>query len=121
MNVGGDGGNGQRGAYTGIHELADFLNHQSLGAIIYDRWIGWQLGYYLGEWTDKRKVYYPTTEAFIAGALDQTDPAPRYLTAPVDQPIASWLDALRAAGFTVTRVYNAPRFVVYELLPPPRL
>ncbi len=121
VNVGGDGGNGQRGAYTGIHELADFLNRQSLGAIIYDRWIGWQLGYYLGEWTDKRKVYYPTTEAFIAGALDQTDPAPRYLTAPVDQPIASWLDALRAAGFTVTRVYNAPRFVVYELLPPPRL
>ena len=121
VNVGGDGGNGRRGVYTGINELADFLNQQSLGAIIYDRWIGWELGYYLGEWTDKRKVYYPTIETLVAGALDQPDPAPRYLAAPVDQPIASWLDALREAGFTVTRVYNAQRFVVYELLPPPRL
>lgn len=118
VNVGGDGGNGRRGVYTGIEEAAAFLNAKPLGAILYDRWLGWELGYYLGEWTDKRKVYYPTIDLLVSGALDQLDPAPRYLPAPIDQPIAAWLDALRAAGFTVTRVYTSARFAIYELLPP---
>lgn len=120
VNVGGDGGNGRRGIYTGIDDVAGFLNSQPLGAIVYDRWLGWQLGYYLGEWTDKRKVYYPTTELLVEGALDQPDPASRYFPAPIDQPIMGWLNALEEANFTVTRVYTSPRFVVYELVPPPR-
>ena len=118
VNVGGDGGNGRRGIYTGIDELAEYLNGKPLGAILYDRWLGWELGYYLGEWTDKRKVYYPTSELLVAGALAQPDPAPRYFVAPVDQPIAAWLSALEGAGFTVTRDYTSARFVVYELIPP---
>jgi len=119
VNVGGDGSGGERGVYTGIDELAAYLNSKPLGAILYDRWLGWELGYYLGEWTDKRKVYYPTTDLLVEGALNQTDPAPRYFPAPINQPITEWLDALRAVGFTITRVYTSTRFVVYELLPPP--
>lgn len=118
VNVGGDGGNGARGVYEGIDALADFLNAQSPGAIIYDRWLGWQLGYYLGEWTDKRLVHYPTPEALAAGALAQHDPAPRYFPVPVDEPVAVWLDALRGSGFTVDQVYATARFAVYRLVPP---
>jgi 4-amino-4-deoxy-L-arabinose transferase-like glycosyltransferase len=108
------------GEHSGIDALAAYLNSRVLGAIVYDHWLGWELGYYLGPWSDKRRVYYPTPDALVAGALLQPDPAPRYFPAPADQPITPWLEALREAGFAITLVYDTPQFVVYELLPPAR-
>ncbi len=104
--------------YSGITTLANYLNGQTLGAVVYDRWLGWELGYYMGQWTDKRRVYYPTPDELVAGALELDDPAPRYLVAPASQPVDDWLDALRAAGFTVEQDYLAEGFVVYRLTPP---
>lgn len=101
--------------YAGIDELAAYLNARPLGAIVYDRWLGWPLGYYLGQWTDKRRVYYPTPEALAAGARAQADPAPRYLVAPIDEALTPWLEALREAGFTTARETQIARFVVYRL------
>lgn len=103
---------------AGIDEAAAFLAGRAPGAIIYDHWLGWELDYYLGQWSDKRRVYYPSPTALAAGALRQPDPAPRYFVAPVLQPHDRWLDALRAAGFNVATVYDDTRFVIYELLPP---
>ncbi|MCC6805436.1 MAG: glycosyltransferase family 39 protein, partial [Anaerolineae bacterium] len=103
--------------YTGILALADYLNSQPPGAVVYDRWLGWELGFYLGEWTDKRRVYYPTPEALVAGARALDDPAPRYLAAPSRERITPWLDALRNAGFTVEQVYLQQSFAVYRLTP----
>ena len=104
--------------YSGITDAADYLNAQTLGAVVYDRWLGWELGYYMGQWTDKRRVYYPTPDQLVAGALALDDPAPRYLVAPSTQPVADWLDALRAAGFSVDQAYQQEGFVVYRLIPP---
>ncbi|MEO8397353.1 MAG: glycosyltransferase family 39 protein, partial [Chloroflexota bacterium] len=104
--------------YTGIILLADTLNQQTLGAVVYDRWLGWELGYYMGQWTDKRRVYYPTPEALVTDALKLADPAPRYFVAPTGESITPWLDALRAAGFTVSQFYEQQSFVVYKLIPP---
>ena len=104
--------------YSGITALADYLNGQTLGAVVYDRWLGWELGYYMGQWTDKRRVYYPTPDELVAGALELADPAPRYLVAPASQPVGDWLDALRAAGFTVEQDYLAEGFIAYRLIPP---
>ena len=98
--------------------LADYLNAQTLGAVVYDHWLGWELGYYMGQWTDKRRVYYPTPEALVADALKLDDPAPRYFVAPTREPVSPWLDALRAAGFAVEQVYLRQSFVVYRLIPP---
>ncbi|MFN8371502.1 MAG: hypothetical protein U0694_01295 [Anaerolineae bacterium] len=100
-----------------ILQVADFLNGQTLGAIIYDRWIGWELGYYLGQWTDKRKVYYPTPDMLAAGALAQPDPAPRYFVTPANRLYQPWLDVLRAAGFHITLVYDTPPYLVFRLIP----
>jgi 4-amino-4-deoxy-L-arabinose transferase-like glycosyltransferase len=108
---------GDRGAHDEIDEAAAFLNSRTLGAIIYDHWLGWELDYYLGKWTNKRRVYYPSTASLAADALRQPDPAPRYFIAPADVPHALWLDALSAAGFRIERVAG-DRFVIYELLPP---
>jgi len=104
--------------YSGIIALADTLNAQTLGAVVYDHWLGWELGYYMGQWTDKRRVYYPTPDALVADALMLADPAPRYFVAPTGQPITPWLDALRKAGFAISPFYERQNFVVYKLIPP---
>jgi hypothetical protein len=72
----------------------------------------------LGQWTDKRKVYYPTAQILVMDALLQTDRAPRYFVAPVGRPYQAWIDALAAAGFNPSLVYDTSPFVVYRLVPP---
>jgi 4-amino-4-deoxy-L-arabinose transferase-like glycosyltransferase len=109
----------ERARYNGIETLAAWLNAKPVATVIYDRWLGWELGYYLGQWHDKRRVYYPTPEALAAGARALREAGTRYLVAPADQPVALWLAALREAGFTVTADLRLPRFVVYALRPPP--
>lgn len=111
---------GDRGEHDGIDALAKQLNTHSLGAIIYDHWLGWELGYYMGQWTDKRRVYYPSPESLAEDAVRQQDPAPRYFVAPAEEHIDRWLNALRHAGFTVSPLYETAAFLVYELLPPAR-
>src|SRR5207244_3845209 len=46
---------GDRGRHNGIEQVADYLNSQRLGAIVYDHWLGWELSYYMGTWSDKRR------------------------------------------------------------------
>lgn len=110
--------NGSFPNYAGIDALADFLNAQPLGAIVYDHWLNWELGFYMGQWSDKRRVYYPSPDALVAGALQQPDSAPRYFPAPASQPLDLWLEALTGAGFAPTLVYETPQWVVYQLIPP---
>jgi hypothetical protein len=52
----------------GLIALGEFINRQGLGTIVYNRWLGWEMGYYLGAWSDKRVVHYPTPEQFAADA-----------------------------------------------------
>jgi 4-amino-4-deoxy-L-arabinose transferase-like glycosyltransferase len=102
----------------GFFRAADFLNSKSLGAIIYDRWLGWEMGYYMGAWSDKRRVYYPEPVQMARDARCNSDPAPRYLLAPADEDVTRWLAELNKAGFASSRVYDRDRFVIYELIPP---
>lgn len=121
ISVGGD-----RGMHANIDQFADWLNALPLGTIIYDRWLGWELGYYMGQWTDKRRVYYPTPELLVEGALEQPDPAPRYFIAPVrfvappEQPPEVWLAALDAAGFQPILIYETADYRAWRLIPPRR-
>lgn len=101
-----------------IIDLADHLNGKPLGAILYDPWLGWELGYYLGPWSDKRRVHYPAPDVLAADALLNPDTAPRYFIAPRERDIAAWLAALDAAGFAITSDWDGPRYVVFELIPP---
>ncbi len=110
----------ERARCDGIEALAAHLNSKPVATVIYDRWLGWELGYYLGQWNDKRRVYYPTPELLAAGALALPEQGTRYFPVPADQPVEEWLEALRAVGFTVEVDLRLPRFVVYALRPPPR-
>ena len=109
---------GDRGRHNGIEAVADYLNQQSLGAIVYDHWLGWELGYYMGTWSDKRRVYYPNPEVFVSDALLQLERAPRYFVVPDWADATDWLLSLRNAKFEVRETYHRTPFAVYELLRP---
>ena len=111
---------GDRGASAGIDALAAHLNSKPVATVIYDPWLGWELGYYLGVWHDKRRAHYPTAEALAAGALALDETGARYLVAPIDQPHDDWLAALRAVGFGAALDYERDRFIVYRLTAPPQ-
>ena len=107
-----------RASYAGIDKLAQHLNSKSVATVIYDPWLGWELGYYLGQWHDKRRVHYPTADALVAGALALGEVGDRFLVAPADQPHEDWLTQLRDAGFGIAEDYRRDRFIVYRLSPP---
>ena len=106
---------GDRGAHDGINDLARALNSKPVATVIYDPWLGWELAYYMGQWSDKRRVHYPTAEALVAGALELDEVGDRYLAAPVDRGHEDWAAALEAAGFALSIDYRLDRFVVYRL------
>lgn len=108
---------GDRGKHDGIMELAYYLNEREFGAIVYDRWLGWELNYYLGEWTDKRRAFYPTPTAMLQDpALLVADVAPRYFPAPSGVAFGAWQQAFESLGFFVCEGYRQTGFVVYVLL-----
>ena len=106
---------GDRGAHDGVDDLARALNSKPLATVIYDPWLGWELAYYMGQWSDKRRVHYPTAQALAAGALALDEVGDRYLVAPIDRDHADWAAALEAAGFALSIDYRRDRFVVYRL------
>ena len=108
----------ERAAVAGIDELADWLNHKPVATVLYDRWLGWQLDYYLGVWHDKRRVYHPTPDALVADALSLDEIGPRYFVAPLGKPYERWLDALHDAGFAHEVDYRSERFIGIRLLSP---
>lgn len=109
---------GDHGENSGIDRLGEFLASKPVATIVYDHWLGWELGYYLGTWPDERLVFYPDAFALSADALLQNDLAPRYFPVPINKPYQRWLDLLRYDGFSINLVYDQPPFQVYELIPP---
>ncbi len=107
---------GQYGRRGGdILALADAVNTREFGAIVYDHWLGWEMGYYLGAWSDKRRVYYPTPDDLSMDAPRNPDRAPRYLIAPADVDFIAWLQAAHEAGFRADLERSVPGFVMYRL------
>ena len=111
---------GDRGQYDGINQLATELNAKPVATVIYDRWLGWQLGYYMGQWSDKRRVYYPTPDELATGAAKLKENGTRYLVAPSYIRVDEWLAALRSVGFTIRQdpQIRVEGYQVYALTPP---
>jgi 4-amino-4-deoxy-L-arabinose transferase-like glycosyltransferase len=108
---------GDQGQHTGIDRLADYLNRELAGEVVYDHWLGWELAYYLGDAPPVALVYSPLPEA-LADTL-RAQPAPRYFVAPSPAAAAPWRAALDRAGITAQAVYHdrTQGFVVYRLAP----
>lgn len=112
MPVGGD-----RGDYDEIDTLADYLNEWPVATVIYDRWLGWELNYYIGPWSNKRRVYYPTPEALAAGAVALPECGIRLFIAPDNKDSTLWLGALQKEQFRTGLVQQIGRFKTYEVVP----
>ncbi len=112
ISVGGDKGN-----YDGIDQLADYLNSKPVATVIYDPWLGWELDYYMEQWTDKRRVHYPNPSALVEDALTLNEIGDRYFVTPTDEAYVSWLIALNNAGFEIVFDTEITRFRVYRLIP----
>ncbi len=110
--IGTDGGRNR-----GIDLLADYLNSQQFGAIYYTYWLGFELDYYSGQWSDKRRVYYPAPDMLAADALLNSERQPRFLVLPAAMSAEPWLTVLRRAGFGVFWEVRIADFVVYRLIP----
>jgi 4-amino-4-deoxy-L-arabinose transferase-like glycosyltransferase len=106
---------GDQGQHTGIDTLADTLNTELSGQIVYDHWLGWELAYYLGDEPRVSMRYAALPEALAEGMTQQTQPC--YFVAPSPQEAAPWLEALRRARIEISIIYSdfKHRFVIYRL------
>ncbi len=103
VHIGGD-----NGAYTGIDNLATELNTLPAGSIVYEHWLGWELGFYLGEKPAINLVWLPTVGELI------NSPKPCYFVAPLNEAQA-WLDELDKAGISFQKFYISGRFAVFRM------
>lgn len=99
----------------GIDELADMLNHDFAGRIVYDYWLGWELGWYLGGDTEVWLVYFSTPEELAAHL--QTESGARYLVAPNEELAQMWVYLLNLKNVQTTPIRHIHDFVIYEVLP----
>lgn len=99
----------------GIDELADTLNQDFADRIIYDYWLGWELGWYLGEDTDVWLVYFSTPEELAAHL--QTETGARYLIAPNEELAQMWVWIMELKGIWVFIDRQIGGFIIYTVIP----
>ncbi|MHB8630252.1 MAG: hypothetical protein ACYDEO_29155 [Aggregatilineales bacterium] len=104
INAGGD-----PSVFAGIDRVAAALDKLPTGTIIYEHWLGWELGFYLGTQPPVTIIWQPTIDALIAAIRRQ----PGYLVAPRMDSV-SWRYLLQAAGIKVIEIEipGAPGFVL---------
>lgn len=104
--------------HGGIDELGDWLAARPVATVVYDRWLSWQLGFYLGAWHDKRLTWYPDPAALTADARGLCELGPRYLPAPREVDVGPWLETLREADFEVTLAWENAGYQAWQLAMP---
>jgi hypothetical protein len=96
---------------AGIDRAAAIVDHLPAGSRVYDHWLGWELGFYLGDQPPVSVVWEPTVDRLIGEARS----APGYLIAPANEA-PPWLDALHAANFRVQPIAGVPdEFVIVAI------
>lgn len=103
---------GDRGEHGGIVALATAINGLPDGAVVYDHWLGWALGYYLGAETAIRLIFEPTPESFADRVC--ADSGHSYLAAP-ETAAARWLAVARGRGAVIRLIFQADRLALYRL------
>ncbi len=104
---------GAQGQYRQIDQIAAALNRLPAGSIIYDHWLGWELGFYLGDQPAVELIWLPTMDALAASSRRQ----PVYFVAPRAQGQV-WLERVAAQHLRVTILYTAGSFLIAQVTPP---
>jgi len=112
---------GDHGANDGIDQVADYLKGLPSGTVVYDHWLAWQLGYYLGD--GYAYVAYFDTPAALADDLrvfaGRDD---RYVIFPAREAPAKVIDAIAQVGYTLKPVFatsdrfGQTSFTIYQIV-----
>ncbi len=104
INAGGD-----PSTFAGVDRVAMVIDSLPSGTIVYDHWLGWELGFYLGSQPLVQVIWEPTVDALIAAIRQQ----PGYLIVP-RRDSASWRYLMEAAGIKLTEidVPDTPGFIL---------
>jgi hypothetical protein len=101
LSIGGD-----LGAHTGIDQLAVAISVLPNGAIVYDHWLGWALGFYLGDSPPIQIIWQPTPQA-LARAVCARSGARQYFATPAEEAMY-WLAALEQGGVVAEPQFDGP-------------
>lgn len=106
---------GDQGRHTGIDALADAINRDLAGAVVYEHGLGWELAFYLGDLPRAQVVHTPQPEALADEMRGRGDT--RYFVAPSAAHAASWLDVLARNAITARRIEleGTGAFALYAL------
>lgn len=102
-------------ARNDLNIVAETLNEQYAGQLVYDFALGWHLRWYLGGDSTVQVVFWPTPEGLAAHM--QNDDGLRYLIAPSATEAEPWLYLLERNGVIARAVYHGET-MLYELTPP---
>ncbi len=105
LDIGGD-----HGQNTGIDHLVAVLNTLPGGAIVYDYWLGWELGYYLGDQPHVNVIFLPSPQVLMQAVCANS---PAYFVAPAGLA-GPWLEPLQARNGSVSVLMDGP-FNLYRL------
>jgi hypothetical protein len=97
---------GDHGANDGIEQVADYLKGLPSGTVVYDHWLAWQLGYYLGDGF-AYVAYFDTPAALAADLRVFAGQDDRYVIFPARESPAKVIDAIGQVGYTLRPVFTA--------------
>jgi hypothetical protein len=112
---------GDHGANDGIEQVAGYLKGLPSGTVVYDHWLAWQLGYYLGDGF----AYVAHFDAPAALADDLRVFAgydDRYVIFPAREAPDKVIDAIAQVGYTLRPVletknrFGETSFAIYQIV-----
>jgi hypothetical protein len=112
--VGGDHAN------DGIEQVAAYLKGLPSGTVVYDHWLAWQLGYYLGDGF-AYLAYFDTPAALAADLRVFAGHGDRYVIFPARESPEKVIDAVEQVGYTLTPVLETKNrfaqasFTIYRI------
>ncbi len=112
---------GDHGANDGIDQVAVFLKTLPSGTVLYDHWLAWELGYYVGE--GFVYVSYFDTPAALQDDLRVFGGANRYVIFPGQESPDPVKAAIGEVGYTLSSVFTTQNrfgrtsFTVFKIQP----
>jgi 4-amino-4-deoxy-L-arabinose transferase-like glycosyltransferase len=112
---------GDHGANDGIEQVAGYLKTLPPGTVVYDHWLAWQLGYYLGDGF-AYLAYFDTPAALADDLRVFGGAADRYVIFPAREAPGKVIDAIGQVGYTLTPVFatqdrfGQTSFTIYQFV-----
>jgi hypothetical protein len=112
---------GDHGANDSIDQVAAYLKMLPSGTVVYDHWLGWELGYYMGDGF-AYLAYFDTPAALADDLRVFAKGDNRYVIFPAREAPDKVTDAIGQVGYTLTPVlgtknrFGETSFIVYRIV-----